>query len=87
VGVYTPGGFEQYFLAVQAAATVAGRRHGRRLAVARGGRPAVGAVRDLGQLGGVITRARTASMVSASAGVLSGRYRTTRAKRSATPPG
>ncbi|WP_209307806.1 MFS transporter [Geodermatophilus sp. DF01_2] len=31
--------------------------------------------------------ARTASIVSASAGDLSGRYRTTRAKRSATPPG
>lgn len=31
--------------------------------------------------------ARTASMVSASAGRLSGRYRRTRAKRRATPPG
>lgn len=31
--------------------------------------------------------ARRVSMVSASAGVLSGRYRTTRANRSATPPG
>jgi hypothetical protein len=34
-----------------------------------------------------VSRARTASMVSASAGVLSGRYRSTRANRSATPPG
>ncbi len=31
--------------------------------------------------------ARTASIVSACAGSLSGRYRTTRANRSATPPG
>jgi hypothetical protein len=32
-------------------------------------------------------RARTDSIVSASAAVLSGRYRSTRANRSATPPG
>ena len=31
--------------------------------------------------------ARTASIVSASAAVLSGRYRSTRANRRATPPG
>ncbi|AWK71863.1 hypothetical protein CBI38_09965 [Rhodococcus oxybenzonivorans] len=33
------------------------------------------------------SRARTAPIVSASAGSLSGRYRRTRANRSATPPG
>jgi len=34
-----------------------------------------------------VRRARTDSIVSASAAVLSGRYRSTRANRSATPPG
>jgi drug/metabolite transporter (DMT)-like permease len=49
--------------------------------------PAAALAGDALCLAGVYISARSASSVSASSGRLSGRYRFTRANRSATPPG